>query len=129
MRPNGQTLINFRFATVPSLLLWLRIFRHNFPSMSLRKSVNKTLLNIVNMRVYLQPTALTMKMKILKNHFFQIFETPLCRAMIKSEVLQISFIFVFLTRLCYIFIYVDHKLDLNLYKAMVSAGTEIPNFR
>ena len=24
--------------------------------------------------------------------------------------------------MCYIFIYVDHKLDLNLYKVIVSAG-------
>ena len=61
MRPEGQTLINLRFATVPSLLLWLRIVRPNFPNMSFQKLVNKTLLYIVNMRVYLQPTALTMR--------------------------------------------------------------------
>ena len=61
MSPKGQTLINLRFATVPSLLLWLRIFRPNFPNMYFQKFVNKTLLYIVNMQVYLQPTALTMR--------------------------------------------------------------------
>ena len=61
MRPKGQTLTNLRFATVPSLLLWIRIFKPNFPNISPQKLVNKTLLYIVNMRVYLQPTTLTMR--------------------------------------------------------------------
>ena len=62
----------YKFVTVPSLLLWLRILRPNFPNMSFQNLVNKTLLDIVNMRVYLQPTALTMKIvpeNASKSHF------------------------------------------------------------
>ena len=98
MIPKGQTLINLHFATVPSLLLWLRIFRPNFANMSFQKLVNTTLLNVVNMRVYLQPTALTMRTvpeNAEKSLFF--FKSskphPLCRAMIKSEAFRMNFCF------------------------------------
>ena len=97
MSPKGQTLINLRFATVPSLLLWLRIFRPNFPNMSFQKFVSKTLLYVVNMRVYLQPTALTMRIvpeNDEKSLFFKSSKPhPLCRAMIKSEDFQMNFCF------------------------------------
>ena len=105
MIPKGQTLINLHFATVPSLLLWLRIFRPNFANMSFQKLVNTTLLNVVNMRVYLQPTALTMRTvpeNAEKSLFFQIFETP--PTLQSHDKIRGFFVFVFLIKMCYIFI-------------------------